>query len=389
MDKVRRVFLVILDSAGCGALPDADDYGDTGSNTLRHVLTQCPRELTNLQILGLANIISLPLEPEEDPKALYGKMMEKSAGKDTTTGHWELMGLVLDKPFPTYPEGFPQDVVEKFESAVGRRILGNKPASGTVIIEELGQEHMETGCPIVYTSADSVFQIAAHEEVVKIDKLYEWCEQAREMLTGKHSVCRVIARPFEGKPGSFKRTPRRHDYALPPGGETVLDRLVAAGVDTYGIGKIHDIFSGNGVKHSVSSESNEHGMHLLRQHAKEVDDGLVFINLVDFDMKYGHRNNVFGYADALKEFDQFLGDFLMDFRKDDVLIITADHGCDPTHPGTDHTREHVPVLAYRRGTKGGDIGVRTSFADVGATIAELFGVEPGEHGKSFAKELMG
>ncbi len=389
MDKVRRVFLVILDSAGVGALPDADDYGDTGANTLRHVLTQCPRELTTLQILGLANVVTLPLEPEEEPKALYGKMMEKSAGKDTTTGHWELMGLVLDKPFPTYPEGFPQDVVENFESAIGKRILGNKPSSGTVILDELGEEHMETGCPIVYTSADSVFQIAAHEEVTGVEKLYEWCEIAREQLSGKHSVCRVIARPFIGKPGAFKRTHRRHDYALPPTGETVLDKLVAAGVETYGIGKIHDIYSGNGVKHSVHSESNEDGMRLLREHAKDVDDGLIFINLVDFDMKYGHRNNVFGYADALKEFDQFLGEFLMDFRKDDVLIVTADHGCDPTHPGTDHTREHVPILAYRRGVKGKNIGVRTSFADVGATIAELFGVDPGENGKSFAKELMG
>jgi len=388
VQSVRRVVLIVLDSVGCGELPDAADYGDQGSHTLRHVLEQCPRPLSQLRALGLGNIVPLPVPPAPAPAASYGRMAERSAGKDTTTGHWELMGLVLDHPFPTYPDGFPPEVVEPFEAAVGRKILGNKPASGTVILDELGEEHMQTGCPIVYTSADSVFQIAAHEDVVGIATLYEWCETARRQLQGDHAVCRVIARPFVGKPGAFQRTHRRHDYALPPMGPTVLDRLVAKGVPTYGIGKIHDIYSGHGVAHTVHSESNVDGMRLLAEHVETKAEGLIFINLVDFDMKFGHRNNAHGYADALQEFDDFLVSFLPKLGERDLMLVTADHGCDPTHPGTDHTREHVPLLAYRPGVEGRSLGLRTCFADLGATVADVFGVDRGSHGTSFAKELM-
>ena len=387
MNKINRVFLIVMDSVGCGELPDAEKYGDKGAHTLLHTLEKCPRELMNLQKMGLGNIVSLPVLPVDSPIASYGKMAELSAGKDTTTGHWEFMGIVLHQPFPTYPQGFPEDVLSRFEEAVGAKALGNKPASGTVIIDELGEEHMKTGNPIVYTSADSVFQIACHEDIVPVEKLYEWCEIAREQLKGDHAVSRVIARPFIGKPGDFTRTPRRHDYSLKPIEETVLDRLVNRGVSTYGIGKIKDIYTGAGIEHSVSTVSNSDGMAKIDEHLKTVREGLVFANLVDFDMQYGHRNNPEGYADALLEFDTWLGEFIPKLEESDLLLITADHGCDPTYPGTDHTREHVPVIAYRKGVPGVNLGVRTSFSDIGATIARVFDVALPEAGTDFLGSL--
>jgi phosphopentomutase len=337
--------------------------------------------------MGLGNIVALPVKPVDEPIASHGKMEELSNGKDTTTGHWEFMGIVLENPFPTYPNGFPQEVLSQFEEAIGAKALGNKPASGTAIIDELGPEHMETGNPIVYTSADSVFQIAAHEDIIPIEKLYEWCEIARKQLQGDHAVSRVIARPFVGKPGEFTRTPRRHDYSLNPVEETVLDRLLKKGVPTYGIGKIKDIYTGAGIEHSVSTVSNADGMVKIDEHLENVKEGLVFANLVDFDMQYGHRNNPEGYADALKEFDIWLGEFLPKLSETDLLLITADHGCDPTYPGTDHTREHVPVIAYRKGSKGRDLGIRKSFSDIGATIARVFDVAQPAKGSDFLESL--
>ena len=387
MDKINRVFLIVMDSVGCGELPDADKYGDKGAHTLLHILEKYPKDLNTLKSMGLGNIVSLPIEPVEAPIASYGKMAELSAGKDTTTGHWEFMGIVLHEPFPTYPNGFPADVIKKFEDAIGAKALANKPSSGTTILDELGAEHMATGNPIVYTSADSVFQIACHEEIIPIEKLYEWCEIAREQLKGEHAVSRVIARPFIGKPGAFQRTPRRHDYSLEPIEETVLVRLQKKGIPTYGIGKIKDIYTGFGIDHSVSTVSNDDGMAKITEHLENVKEGLVFANLVDFDMQYGHRNNPEGYANALQEFDDWLSAFIPKMKESDLLLITADHGCDPTYPGTDHTREYVPVIAYRKGVSGKDLGERKSFTDLGATVAKVFDVAVPKDGTDFLKSL--
>ncbi len=386
-----RVIVIVLDSAGVGALPDADEYGDGGANTLRHVIeaTGCP--LPNMGGLGLHRIVfpgtigSSDAAMNGPPEGLYGKMASMTAGKDTITGHWELMGVILDRPFPTYPEGFPTDLVRAFEEAIRRKVLGNRAASGTAIIEELGEEHMGTGRPIVYTSADSVFQVAAHEEIIPVPVLYEICETARGLLTGEHAVARVIARPFEGLPGSFRRTARRKDFSLLPSEPTFLDRMSDAGVSTVAIGKISDIFGGRGIDKTYHTKSNHDGMEATLRALKEVDSGFIFVNLVDFDMLYGHRNDARGYAQCLGSFDQYLPRLKGHMNEDDIVFITADHGCDPTTPGTDHTREYAPVLGWWPGVNHGiELETRSSFADLGKTVAELLGVfVPEGPGRSF------
>lgn len=387
--KVRRVALFVLDSVGVGELPDAAKYGDKGCNTLGNTARAAGGlDLPNLARLGLGNIVKIAgVPPDEKPLASFGKMAEKSTGKDTITGHWELAGLILPRPFPVYPDGFPPEVIRLYEEKIGRPVLGNKAASGTAIIEELGTKHMETGYPIVYTSADSVFQVAAHEEVIPVEELYDICRIAREMLVGEHAVGRVIARPFEGKPGSFRRTERRRDFSLNPPGKTVLDLLKENDITVTAVGKVEDIFAGKGITNAVHTRSNMDGVNqtlkLLRSDLK----GLIFINLVDFDMLYGHRNNVQGYAAALEELDARLPELFGIIEDDDVIIFTADHGCDPTTPGTDHTREYVPLLVYGRTVQGGiNLGVRETFADVAATMAEIFGLEFGV-GKSFWPQI--
>jgi len=388
MALARRVIIIVLDSVGIGALPDADIFGDEGCNTLVHTARAVGGlRLPNLQSLGLGNIASIEGVSEiAHPQGAYGKMAERSGGKDTTSGHWEMMGLVQEQAFPTYPNGFPAEVIEEFENKIGRKTLGNTVASGTVIIEELGREHMDTGYPIVYTSADSVFQIAAHEEVIPLDELYGMCIIAREMLTGKHRVGRVIARPFIGQPGSFTRTAHRHDYSLEPG-NNIMDCIIEAGQQVIAIGKIADIFAGHGVSVSYPTASNREGMERLEKALATAGPGLIYANLVDFDQSFGHRNDPDGYARALEEFDQGLSRIIERLRPEDCLMITADHGCDPTMPGTDHTREYVPFLAYGPQLKAGvDLGTRTSFADIGATLADYLGIDPhGLPGESFLK----
>jgi phosphopentomutase len=389
--QIDRIILIVLDSAGIGELPDAAKYGDVGSNTIVNIAKAVGGLKTpNLGKLGLGNIAEIEGVPASaSPEGCYGKMDELSAGKDTTTGHWEIAGLKLEVPFPTYPKGFPQEVISSFEEAAGRKAIGNKAASGTEIIKELGEEHVKTGNLIVYTSADSVFQIAAHEDIVPIEELYSICKKTRELLMGKHSVCRVIARPFIGKIGEFKRTPRRHDYALKPSGETVLDLINKKGLKVYGVGKIYDIFTGQGVSETVSTVSNHDGINKTLDFMKSVNEGLIFTNLVDFDMLYGHRNDIEGYANALKEFDERLPEITGAMRENDLLIITADHGCDPTFPGTDHTREYIPLLVYGKNIKKGvNLGVRESFADIAATAGDFLGTEAVPNGRSFRKEIV-
>jgi phosphopentomutase len=393
-----RVIWIVLDSVGIGPLPDAAEYGDVpaggrwqdGRNTLGHIArwkakngggvsgVGCrPLQIPNLVRLGLANIAPLEhLEPPTKPAGCYGKGATKSPGKDTTTGHWEMAGVWLDQAFPVYPNGFPRELIERFEQAIGRATLGNKPASGTEIIKELGAEHLKTGKPIVYTSGDSVFQIAAHEEVVPVPELYRMCEIARKLLDGPHRVGRVIARPFVGKPGDFRRTANRHDYAVQPPRPMLLDVLAERKVPVLGIGKIHDIYNGRGVENYVTTKNNADGMEKLGAALGTNPSGLVFINLVDFDMLYGHRKDVEGFARSLEEFDEMLGPFLDDLKPRDLLLITADHGCDPDDcsPSTDHSREYVPILAYSPGARGGvNLGVRATLADMGQTGAENFG----------------
>lgn len=382
-----------MDSLGVGELPDAAKYGDEGSNTLGNIARSLGGlSLPNFEQLGLGNIIPVEgIKPTPGCQAAWGKMAEVSQGKDTTTGHWELMGLVTKRPFPVYPQGFPQEVIEEFEKAIGCRILGNKVASGTEIIAELGEEHVKTGYPIVYTSADSVFQIAAHEEVIPLAELYRICQVARDMLKGKHGVARVIARPFRGKSGNFERTENRHDYSLEPPGVTVLDVLVRNGRETTGIGKIKDIFAGRGINHHIPSRNNTEGIRSIIEAIDSDVRGLVFANLVDFDMKWGHRNDPEGYALALEEVDQAIPDMINRLRDGDILVFTADHGCDPTTPSTDHSREYVPLLVTGKQVAAGtNLGVRESFADLGKTITDLLGV-PGDAlpGKSFASCLLG
>jgi len=331
--------------------------------------------LPTLQHLGLGNITSIRgVPPTPTPAAAVGKLAEQSAGKDTTTGHWEMMGVIRNEPFPTYPHGFPPEIMEPFEAAIGRSTLGNRPASGTVIIEELGCRHLQTGFPIVYTSADSVFQIAAHESVIPVEELYDLCRTARRLLTGRHAVARVIARPFAGEPGRFVRTPRRHDFSLPPPFPTVLDLLCAAGRGVLGIGKIHDIFAGRGLTRSLHTDSNADGIEKTLASLRTAEERFLFINLVEFDSKFGHRNNPAGFARALTEFDEALPDLLAALRPGDLLLITADHGCDPTTPGTDHSREYVPVLLFPPPNGPGWVGVHDTFAVIGATVADALDI---------------
>jgi phosphopentomutase len=383
-----RVIVVVLDSLGVGELPDAKNYGDEGSNTLAHTAEAVGGLLLpSFEKLGLGNIIEVQgVERVKSPRAFFGKAGEVSAGKDSTTGHWELMGVILERPFPTYPNGFPPAIINEFEKRVGRKILGNKPASGTVIIQELGEEHLRTGNPIVYTSADSVFQIAAHEEVIPVEELYRMCKIAREILKGEYAVSRVIARPFLGKrKGEFHRTQRRKDFSLPPLKNTVLDILSEAGVEVYAVGKIKDIFSGRGITYSFSTKNNREGLERTKQLMKEVKEGFIFTNLIDFDMLWGHRNNPTGYAEGLKEVDSYIPYFVNTLRPEDLFIFTADHGCDPTTVSTDHSREYIPILAISGKVKGGkSLGVRKTFADVGKTVLDWFGIKNSLSGESFA-----
>ena len=373
----KRVIWMVLDSVGIGELPDAAEYGDVGRNTLGHVAESRPLKLPTLVELGLADIAPLKdLPPTAQALGAYGKGATHSPGKDTTTGHWEMAGVWLEQAFPVYKNGFPPEIIAEFEKRIGRKTIGNKPASGTEIIKELGAEHVRTGKPIVYTSGDSVFQIAAHEDVIPIAELYRMCEIARELLDGPHRVGRVIARPFTGTAGKFTRTARRHDYAVDPPKPMLLDVLAEKNVPVFGIGKIHDIYNGRGVAQYVTTTSNGDGMEKLSAAVRERTEGLIFCNLVDFDMLYGHRKDVEGFAKSLEEFDEWLGGFLRLLTHDDLLIITADHGCDPDPrwETTDHSREYVPIIAYSPSRGAGvDLGTRATLADMGQTIAENFG----------------
>ena len=385
-----RIIWIVLDSVGIGPLPDAAEYGDAGRNTLGHIARSRPLSLPNLVRLGLANIEPLAhLTPPQVPAAYFGKGATRSPGKDTTTGHWEMAGIWLDRAFPVYPQGFPKELIEQFDRAIDRKILGNKPASGTEILKELGEEHLRTGCPIVYTSGDSVFQIAAHEEVIPVAELYRMCQIARKMLDGPHRVGRIIARPFVGSPGSFLRTERRHDYAVDPPKPMLLDVLAGLGVPVFGIGKIHDIYNGRGLENFVTTKSNADGMQKVDEALARQASGLIFANLVDFDMLFGHRKDVPGFARALEEFDVWLGPFLGSLKTSDLLLVTADHGCDPdpAWPTTDHSREYVPILAYSLALRaGGNLGVRATLADMGQTVAQNFGGAI-PHGASFLGDL--
>ena len=390
MGKFKRVIWIVLDSVGIGALPDAADYGDTGRTTLGHIAEYRALRIPTLVELGLANIAPLKnLTAPVNPRASYGKGVTHSPGKDTTTGHWEMAGVWLDQAFPVYKHGFPPEIMDVFEREIGRKTIGNKPASGTEIIKELGEEHVRTGEPIVYTSGDSVFQIAAHESVIPIPELYRMCEIARKLLDGKHRVGRVIARPFEGEPGNFKRTSRRHDYAVDPPRPMLMDVLAEKKVPVFGVGKIHDIYNGRGVDDYATTKSNTDGMDKLTASLRERPGGLIFCNLVDFDMLYGHRKDMEGFARSLEEFDAQLTPYLKLLGDTDLLMITADHGCDPDPrwETTDHSREYVPILAYAGGQKKGvNLGTRATLADMGQTIAENFdGAIP--HGESFLAHL--
>lgn len=386
----NRVILLVLDSVGVGALPDASAYGDTGSDTLGNISRRIPLSVPNLRTLGLSRVASINVDGKDpEPRGAYGKMAEASPGKDSVTGHWELMGLVLDRPFALYPDGFPAKVIAEFEARMGRRILANKAASGTAIIEELGQEHVRTGRPIVYTSADSVFQIAAHEDVVPLADLYRWCEIAFEIVGIGLGVGRVIARPFSGAEGAFVRTANRRDFALTPFAPTLLDRVKDAGLPVVAIGKIEDLFAGRGITSAVHTASDDHGVDEVVRAMDTVPNGLIFANLVDFDTQYGHRNDPAGYAANLERFDRRLGELLPRLAPGDLLAITADHGNDPTTASTDHAREYVPVFVSGAGVRAGvDVGIRSSFSDLGQTLADVFSVGPLGHGTSFLRDIL-
>ena len=392
MRDFERIFWIVLDSVGIGELPDAADYDDVGRSTLGHIAESRALQIPNLVRLGLANIAPLKHQtPAAAPLGAYGKGATHSPGKDTTTGHWEMAGVWLDQAFPVYKNGFPPELIQEFERQIGRKTIGNKPASGTEIIKELGEEHVRTGKLIVYTSGDSVFQIAAHEDIIPIGELYRMCEIARKLLVGPHRVGRVIARPFTGTLGNFVRTTRRHDYAVDPPKPMLMDVLAERKVRVFGIGKIHDIYNGRGVEEYVTTKGNADGMEKLTVAVSDRKSGLVFANLVDFDMLYGHRKDVEGFAKSLEEFDRMLGDFLPLLSLSDLLMITADHGCDPDPrwPTTDHSREYVPILAYSAATGAGvNLGVRDTLADMGQTIAENFGTAI-PHGTSFLREISG
>jgi len=389
MNKMKRIVLVVLDGAGAGYQDDADRYGDVGANTLKHVIEQAKPDIPNLTELGLLKTLGIHPEDEDDPIGCYGTMLEKAAGKDTTTGHWELAGLTLEKPFPTYPDGFPKEVIDAFEQETGMGTIGNKVASGTAIIDELGAEHLRTGKLIVYTSADSVFQVAAHEAVLPAMELWHVCRIARRILKGEHNVGRVIARPFEGNVGAFKRTGNRRDFSVDPTGRTMMDVLKGAGYDVLGVGKIEDIFNHRGLTQSNHAAGNPACVDAIIEYMKKDRwKGLLFANLVDTDMLYGHRNDVQGFADALEYFDKRLPEILKLLGDDGMLIVTADHGCDPAYPTTDHTRERVPVLVWGLGIEEGiDLGERKSFADVSATILEALGVNEKLDGESFYGDI--
>ena len=387
----NRVILIVLDSVGVGAMPDAADYGDENSNTILHVYEGNEDfHLENLEKMGLTYIEGL--DKIKDYKiittGMYGRLMELSNGKDTTTGHWEIAGIVSDSSLPTYPNGFPDEVMDEFVRESGREYLGNKPASGTAIIEELGQDHMETGKLIVYTSADSVFQIAAHEDIVPLEELYTICDKARKMLQGKHGVGRVIARPFEGSPGSFKRTENRRDYSLPPTDKTMLDLLKERGLDVVAIGKIEDIFAHVGITKALHTTNNRDGIEATIDEINNESKGLIFTNLVDFDMLYGHRNNVQGYGDALKYFDSKLPEIIEAMKDDDLLMITADHGCDPSTDSTDHSREYVPLLCYCKNIISADMKTLKGFNTIASTVMDIFDIDNNFEGESILKDLV-
>lgn len=391
MNNFKRVFLIVMDSVGIGEAPDAEKFGDKGSDTFGHIAERMNGlYMPNMEKLGLSNIREIKgIEPQENPQAHYTKMQEASNGKDTMTGHWEIMGLRIEQPFRTFPDGFPPELINELETKSGRKIIGNKPASGTEILEELGKEHMETGALIVYTSADSVLQIAAHEDIVPLEEQYQICEIARELtLDEKYMVGRVIARPFVGVPGAFQRTSNRHDYALKPFGRTVMNELKDAGRDVIALGKISDIYDGEGVTEAIRTVDNEDGMTKLVDSMDKDFQGISFLNLVDFDAKYGHRRDPEGYGKALEAYDARLPEVFNKMNENDLLLITADHGNDPIHSGTDHTREFVPLLAYHKNIKNGShIKQRDTFADIGATIAENFNISLPEYGTSFLKEI--
>ena len=389
---MKRLVLIVLDSVGVGEMPDAQMYGDKGSHTLDHTFEACNGlNIPNLKKLGLGNIEGVKaLGKEESVIGAFGKGSEKSIGKDTVTGHWEIGGVILDKPLNTYPDGFSDKIINEFkEKAKIDGILGNKVASGTAIIEELGEEHVKTGYPIIYTSADSVFQIAAHEEVVGLDNLYKMCEIAREMLVGEDVVGRVIARPFVGEVGSFKRTSNRRDYALDPFGKTALEYIKENGMSVAAVGKIEDIYNGKGVTEAVHIKNNVDGVDKTLEYMDKIDNGLIFTNLVDFDMLYGHRNDPKGYGKAIEDFDGRLNEIYSKLRDEDILIITADHGCDPTTESTDHSREYIPILVYGKQVKGGtELGIRDSFTDIGKSILDYLGIDNNLEGKSFINEII-
>ena len=388
---MKRVFLIVLDSFGIGALPDAPLFGDVGVNTLKSCAATGNLQIPNMGKAGLCNIAGVDCLPKEPaPTGAYCRLAERSMGKDTTIGHWEIAGILSADPLPTYPDGFPEEILKPFREATGRGVLANAPWSGTEVIQEFGAEHMRTGDLIVYTSADSVFQIAAHEDIVPPEQLYEYCRIARRLLVGKHGVGRVIARPFVGQPGNFKRTANRHDFSLEPPKKTLLDAVKESGLDSIGVGKIYDIFAGRGLTDHVYNQSNRNGMEHTDHYADQDFTGLCFVNLVDFDMTYGHRRDGNGYANALNEFDAWLGQFLPKLEEEDVVMITADHGCDPGYTATtDHTREYVPLLVLGKRIRSCDLGTRNSFADIAATVADLLGVSLDTPGESFAHELIG
>ncbi|MEG2983450.1 MAG: phosphopentomutase [Paraclostridium sp.] len=388
---MNRVIWMIIDSVGIGALPDSEKFGDVNVNTLGNIVkAHKDIKIPNMINLGLSNIEGIDtLESINEPLGVFGRASEVSKGKDTTTGHWEMTGVLVETPFKTYENGFPKEIIDEFEKRTNRKVIGNKPASGTAILDELGEQQMKTGEVIVYTSADSVFQIAAHEEIIPLDELYKMCEIAREIMMGENAVARIIARPFIGKPGSFERTSNRRDYSLSPFEDTVLDTIKKSKLDVIGVGKIEDIFNKQGITEAIHTKDNMDGVDQTINYMKKDNNGLIFTNLVDFDSKYGHRRDVNGYKNALEEFDARIPEILENMKDDDILIINSDHGNDPTYKGTDHTREYIPILVYGKSLVNGyDLGTRTSFADIGATVADILGVELPKNGISFKSEII-
>lgn len=385
---MKRIFTIVLDSFGVGEAPDAKNYHDEGSHTLKAIMSSKEYDVTTLDKLGIYNIDEVNVGNKIDnPIGSYGKMQELSKGKDTTTGHWEMMGIISEKPMPTFPNGFPEEFIRQFEDAIGTKVLCNKPYSGTVVINDYGDEHVKTGYPIVYTSGDSVFQIAAHEDVIPLEKLYEYCKIARELLTDDLAVGRVIARPFIGTSGNYTRTPNRHDFSLMPS-KNVLNYLQESNYDVIAVGKISDIFNVSGITEKIFTKGNEDGLEKVSEIQKKDFHGLCFVNLVDFDMLYGHRNDVDGYAKAITYFDKWLKNFIPNMKDEDILMITADHGCDPKTPSTDHSREYVPILIYSKNGKHNNLGVRHGFSDLGKTILDIFEIENDLPGISFKKDVL-